>query len=30
VTLLFGAVVILANILTDVLRGLLDPKVSYE
>jgi oligopeptide transport system permease protein len=30
VTLLFGAIVILANILTDVLRGLLDPKVSYE
>lgn len=30
VTLLFGAVVILANILTDVLRGVLDPKVSYE
>lgn len=30
VTLLYGGVVILANILTDVLRGLLDPKVSYE
>jgi oligopeptide transport system permease protein len=30
VTLLFGAIVIFANILTDVLRGLLDPKVSYE
>jgi oligopeptide transport system permease protein len=30
VTLLYGGIVILANILTDVLRGLLDPKVSYE
>jgi oligopeptide transport system permease protein len=30
VTLLYGGIVIFANILTDVLRGLLDPKVSYE
>src|SRR5262245_31725360 len=30
VTILYGAVVILANIVTDVLRGYLDPKVSYE
>lgn len=30
VTILYGGIVILANIVTDVLRGLLDPKVSYE
>ncbi|HEY3147449.1 MAG TPA: ABC transporter permease subunit [Dongiaceae bacterium] len=30
VTILYGAVVILANIVTDVARGVLDPKVSYE
>lgn len=30
VTILYGGIVILANIVTDVARGLLDPKVSYE
>jgi oligopeptide transport system permease protein len=30
VTLLYGAIVIAANLATDVARGLLDPKVSYE
>ena len=30
VTLLYGAIVIGANLVTDVVRGLLDPKVSYE
>jgi len=30
VTILYGGVVILANIVTDVARGFLDPKVSYE
>ncbi len=30
VTLLYGGIVILANLLTDIARGLLDPKVSYE
>jgi ABC-type dipeptide/oligopeptide/nickel transport system permease component len=30
VTILYGGIVILANIVTDVLRGYLDPKVSYE
>ncbi len=30
VTILYGGVVILANIVTDVVRGFLDPKVSYE
>ena len=30
VTLLYGAIVIAANLVTDVARGLLDPKVSYE
>lgn len=30
VTILYGGIVILANIVTDVLRGLIDPKVSYE
>ena len=30
VTILYGGIVILANIVTDVVRGLLDPKVSYE
>ncbi len=30
VTILYGGIVILANIITDVARGFLDPKVSYE
>jgi oligopeptide transport system permease protein len=30
VTLLYGAIVIGANLVTDIARGLLDPKVSYE
>jgi len=30
VTIIYGGIVILANIITDVARGLLDPKVSYE
>jgi oligopeptide transport system permease protein len=30
VTILYGGIVILANIVTDILRGILDPKVSYE
>jgi len=30
VTLLYGAIVIAANLVTDIARGLLDPKVSYE
>ncbi len=30
VTILYGSIVILANIITDVLRGYLDPRVSYE
>jgi len=30
VTLLYGAIVIAANLVTDIVRGLLDPKVSYE
>lgn len=30
VTILYGSIVILANIVTDILRGWLDPKVSYE
>lgn len=30
VTILYGSIVILANIITDVVRGLIDPKVSYE
>ena len=30
VTIVYGGIVILANIVTDVVRGLLDPKVSYE
>ena len=30
VTLFYGAIVIFANLLTDIARGLLDPKVSYE
>jgi oligopeptide transport system permease protein len=30
VTILYGGIVILANIVTDILRGVLDPKVSYE
>jgi oligopeptide transport system permease protein len=30
VTILYGTVVILANIVTDVVRGFLDPKVSYD
>ena len=30
VTIIYGGIVILANIITDVVRGLLDPKVSYE
>jgi oligopeptide transport system permease protein len=30
VTVLYGAVIILANLLTDIVRGILDPKVSYE
>jgi oligopeptide transport system permease protein len=30
VTLFYGAVVISANLVTDLLRGLIDPKVSYE
>jgi oligopeptide transport system permease protein len=30
VTILYGGIVILANIVTDVLRGYLDPKVSYD
>jgi oligopeptide transport system permease protein len=30
VTLFYGAIVILANLVTDIARGLLDPKVSYE
>jgi oligopeptide transport system permease protein len=30
VTIIYGGIVILANIVTDVARGLLDPKVSYE
>ena len=29
VTLVYGAIVILANLLTDLARGLIDPKVSY-
>jgi oligopeptide transport system permease protein len=30
VTLLFGAIVILANLVTDLVRAMLDPKVTYE
>lgn len=30
VTVLYGAIIILANLATDLVRGLLDPKVSYE
>jgi len=30
VTVLYGAIIILANLLTDIARGFLDPKVSYE
>jgi len=30
VTLFYGAIVIFANLLTDIVRGLIDPKVSYE
>jgi oligopeptide transport system permease protein len=30
VTIIYGGIVILANIVTDIVRGLLDPKVSYE
>jgi oligopeptide transport system permease protein len=30
VTILYGGIVILANIVTDVARGVIDPKVSYE
>lgn len=30
VTLFYGAIVIVANLLTDLVRGLIDPKVSYE
>ena len=30
VTIVYGGIVILANIVTDVVRGVLDPKVSYE
>ncbi|MBA4097962.1 MAG: oligopeptide transporter permease [Rhodospirillum sp.] len=30
VTIIYGGIVILANIVTDVVRGLLDPKVSYD
>jgi oligopeptide transport system permease protein len=30
VTILYGGIVILANIVTDVARGIIDPKVSYE
>ena len=28
--LIYGGIVILANIITDVARGIIDPKVSYE
>jgi len=30
VTLFYGSIVIVANLVTDLVRGLLDPKVSYE
>jgi oligopeptide transport system permease protein len=30
VTLFYGAIVILANLLTDIVRSLIDPKVSYD
>jgi oligopeptide transport system permease protein len=30
VTIIYGGIVILANIITDVVRGIIDPKVSYE
>jgi oligopeptide transport system permease protein len=30
VTIIYGGIVILANIITDVARGVIDPKVSYE
>jgi oligopeptide transport system permease protein len=30
VTLFYGGIVIFANLITDIVRGLLDPKVSYE
>ena len=30
VTLFYGAIVIVANLVTDIARGILDPKVSYE
>jgi ABC-type dipeptide/oligopeptide/nickel transport system permease component len=30
VTLIYGSIVILANLVTYIGRGLLDPKVSYE
>lgn len=30
VTIIYGGIVILANIVTDVVRGIIDPKVSYE
>jgi oligopeptide transport system permease protein len=30
VTVLYGGIVILANIATDILRGILDPRVSYD
>jgi oligopeptide transport system permease protein len=29
VTLVYGAIIILANLLTDLARGLIDPKISY-
>ena len=30
VTVLYGAIIIFANLATDIARGILDPKVSYE
>jgi oligopeptide transport system permease protein len=30
VTLLYGGIIIFANLATDIARGILDPKVSYE
>ena len=30
VTVLYGTIIILANLATDIVRGILDPKVSYE
>jgi oligopeptide transport system permease protein len=30
ITVVYGAIIIFANLVTDIVRGLMDPKVSYE